>query len=234
MNEFSFVTFTPTIPIGCDIAIPINAPSDLAFFYETVKTMVYCDKLGTELGAASYTADASKKYVILSGDFPTGIDCFRLKITNILDVVFYSNLFRISELTETSLLKYSCNEAQFGFDYDIADSFNQLRLPIRLYNAQYPQKENVYIDSIGSRHVLYSKIDIEQLLETEYIPQSWHEKLIIALAHDNVWIDGVAMTKSNEYEIEWDEYIDTDCGDRLTKGSTKMQQNKTYRNSNCG
>lgn len=235
-SRFSFIKFSSTISDDCSIALPIVSPSDIAFFFDDVDTLQYTDKDGTVLGSVTFTADATDTFIVCSGSLHGSLsigDCFRLKAVDNSAGVWYSNILRVQSATETSLLKYYCDEAAFDFPYNIASSYNQLRLPIRLFNAQFPQKETVYIDTSGNRKVLSASLDTEKDLETEYIPESWHEALIAALSHDHVLIDGVAMTKSEEYKINWDEYIDTDCGERLTKGSTKMQYNITYRNSNC-
>ncbi len=236
-SQFSFIQFNDTIDEECDIALPISLATDLAFFFDDIDTIQYATKDGTVLGSATFTVDASFIFAKLTGSLHGSLllgDCFRLKVVDKSASVWYSNLFRLQLADQTTLLKYYCEEPQFDFEYDISNSYNQLRLPIRIYEPQYPQKENVYIDTMGNRTVLFSKVDIEYLLETEYIPKEWHEKIIIALSHDHVLIDGVSMTKTEEYKINWDEYIDTDCNTRLTKGATKLQQNITYRNSNCG
>jgi len=150
------------------------------------------------------------------------------------DSAKYSNTLRLTTATDTTLLRYSCNEGQYGFDYTEIGSYNQVRLPIRIYAPQPLQEKTVYKGSDGVVHVLSATMKKEYLLETEYIPEQWHDNLVIALNHDTVTLDTVSLSNEEyDYSINWDEYTDTECSERLTKGSTKMQQNKINRNTNC-
>ena len=94
-------------------------------------------------------------------------------------------------------------------------------------------KVKVYIDGNGVRRLISSKIDKEYELETEYMPQDWHEKLIIALSHDEVYFDTVRLQKSAAYEINYEEEDELPCGITLNKASAKMTKNTTIRNNNC-
>lgn len=231
-SEFSFYQFSQTIESGsdyCDIALSVCFGSDIAFFVEeAIVGISYCTMSGDVIKSA--TNVGSGMFVKLTDDLSEILangDCFRIKVNN-----YFSNIFRYVSGDETSLLEYRCNESQFGFNYNATEEKNKVRLPIRLYNPKYPQDEKVYIKSTGDRKVLYAKIDKEWNLETEYMPELIHEKIIVALSHDLVLIDGEKVTKSDTYEIDWENYIDGDCAGKLAKATCKVQQNKTLRNSN--
>jgi hypothetical protein len=239
-SEFSFYNFAQTIESGCDycdLSIPVCFGSDIAFFTDqSITEVAYCAQSGDLIKVAeSVVYGTGNKYAKLSDDLTKVLalgDCFRLRING----TYFSNTLRYVEYeADIALLEYRCNEAQFGFDYDVTTERNKVRLPLRLFNPKFPQDEKVYVTSTGQRKVQYAKIDKEWELETEYLPESIHEKIIVALAHDTVVINDEEVTKSAEYDIDWAEYInlDTDCTGKLAKATCKVQQNRTLRNSNC-
>lgn len=237
MNEFSFIKFG-VADDGCELQLPINAVSDLRFFIpETVDTdaLIGIDIVDIEnilIRACEY--DFTDGWCMLKNTSISDLTCFKFNFKYAGQDVIYSNLFRyVADTTETTLVKYLCYEPQFGFDYDISNSYNQIRLPIIIKKPQFPQEDKVYIDGNGVRRLISSKIDKEYELETEYIPEDWHEKLIIALSHDEVYFDGVRLQKSAAYEIDYEEEDKLPCGTILNKASAKMTKNTTIRNNNC-
>lgn len=237
-SEFNFYQFSATPNLDCDLSLPVCFGSDMAFFAGMhISELAYCKPNKDYMGMAENAIYAGDyKYVQITNDLDSIFykgDCFRLRL-NSMGTYYYSNLLRYvgQNVEGTSLLEYRCNEAQFGFDYTIAGN-NKVRLPIRIFNPQFPQADKVYIKSNGERSVQFSKIDKEWKLETEYLTAELHEKIIVALAHDTVIIDGESVTKSSEYEIGWEEYVEYDCSGRLSKATCKVQQNRTLRNSNC-
>lgn len=234
MNEFSFIGFNVAAD-SCGLQLPVNTVSDLRFFIPA--------EIVEPLGNISIISIDNIFIRFCEYDFDNGF--VSLKNTSISDLTcFYfsfeyaseyrSNIFRyVSDITETTLIKYLCYEPQFGFAYNISNSYNQVRLPILIKNPQFPQEDKVYIDGNGVRRLISSKIDKEYELETEYIPQDWHEKLIIALSHDEVYFDGVRLQKSAAYEIDYEEEDKLPCGTILNKASAKMTKNTTIRNNNC-
>ena len=231
MNEFSFIGFDVTDD-GCNLQLPINAVSDLRFFVNDLLTGInIVDLDGATIRACSYDFDSG--FVKLKTTSISDLTCFRFSFVY-AGGSYLSNLFRyVSDITETALVKYLCYEAQFGFDYTITNSYNQVRLPILAKNPNYPQEDKVYVDANGSRRLLFSKVDKEYDLETEYITEDWHEKLVIAIGHDEVYFDGVRLQKSAPYEINYDEFDELPCGTRLYKASAKLSKNVTQRNNNC-
>lgn len=241
-SEFSFYQFSQTPDMGCDLSLPVCFGSDIGFFVkESISSVSYCHADKTFIGLAANVISVGTRYLSLTDDledvFYKG-DCFRLRLTiegNTTDM-YYSNLLKYmgEDDKDTSLLEYRCNESQFDFLYNAApDYYNKVRLPIRIFNPQFPQADKVYIKSNGERSVQFSKIDKEWKLETEYLTAELHEKIIVALAHDTIIIDGESVTKSAEYEISWDDYVEYDCSGKLSKATCKVQQNRTLRNSNC-
>ncbi len=108
-----------------------------------------------------------------------------------------------------------------------------ITIPIRLSAAQYTQSDKIYETRNGDQIVLYATINKVYEGETDYIPESWHEKIVTALSCDEVYINGERVTKSDSYEIDQDNYTYTDCGIRLTRATFKVKTNVVKRNSNC-
>lgn len=237
MNEFSFIGFN-VVDDGCDLQLPIHTVSDLRFFIpetqdgNNLASISLWDYEGAYIRDCEYDFDSG--FVSLKNTSISDLTCFRIGFNYEGSTYYMSNLFRyVSDTSETVLVKYLCSEAQFGFDYTIDNSYNQVRLPILARLPQFPQEDKVYIDGNGVRRLLYSKVDKEYNLETEYIPEDWHEKLIIALSHDEVYFDGERLQKSAAYEINYDEFDELPCGTRLYKASAKLSKNVTQRNNNC-
>lgn len=238
MIEYSFIYFTQEIDCGCSFPIPVMYGSDLAFFADnTIDEIAFCTTFGKLIKIAS-DRTIMANHVVLWDDISKIMakrDCFRLRYKSGENYYYSNNLIYIGceNYEETSLLEYRCNEDEFGFVYSLGDVFNKVRLPIRLFSAQFPQEDNVYITRSGERKVLYAKVNKEWMFETDYLPEELHQKIIIALSHDEVYINGERVQKSDKYELDWDSVLKSDCGD-CVKGTCKMQQNKTLRNSNCG
>jgi hypothetical protein len=238
MNEFSFIKFTDTIPSNdCDLALPIRFSSDLAFFADPLKdgdpliTIDIVSKEGVFIKLLSNTIDSG--FVKIGDTTISDLNCFRLRAVYDGADSTYSNLLRYDATSATVLLKYLCYEPQFGFDYSIDNSYNQVRLPIRLFAPQFPQDDKIYVDGNGVRRLLVSKIDKEFELETEYMPENWHEKTVVMLAHDRVGLNDIQLQKSAPYEIDYENEDVLSCGITLNKASAKLSKNTTIRNNNC-
>lgn len=146
--------------------------------------------------------------------------------------ITYSNLLcRIDDNAEMSTLKYLCHEAALGFPF-AGGAYVSQSLPILLSKPQFNQEDKIYTKRDGEQVVLHSSITKEYEGETDYIPMEWHEKILIALTCDEVYINGERVTKSDNYEIDQENYTFADNGIRLTKATFKAKTNITQRNSN--
>lgn len=146
----------------------------------------------------------------------------------------YSNTLVFMTDTEgISKLSYSCNEDAFGFPFSKLDSPIVSWLPINLKNPQLKQEDKTYVKRDGEVVVLMAKYYKEWEAESEYISEEMHDKIVAALSCDHVYINDVRLTKSDSYEIDWDNTIKKACGHKLAKATWKMRANITERNSNC-
>jgi hypothetical protein len=88
---------------------------------------------------------------------------------------------------------------------------NRIRLPFYLSKAQFPTERNVFRKADGSSHVLSAIVRNTYEGTTDQLPEEWHRKLVIALAHKDVSIEGERLTTGvvldGDYEIDWQEFL---------------------------
>jgi hypothetical protein len=160
-------------------------------------------------------------------------DCYRLKANMSDGTSMYSNILRRDDVSnQLSTIQYYCKEPAFGFPFSGGKRFIQQLMPINLYSPQFKQEDKVYTKRNGEQVVLFANITKEYEGETDYIPMEWHEKILIALSCDEVYINGERVTKSGNYEIDHDNCTYSDCGIKLMRATFKVTTNVTQRNSN--
>ena len=148
----------------------------------------------------------------------------------------YSN--RVMKLvwdeTAMSHVEYRCDEDEFGIPFSALPSGVGLAqtLPFIIHSPQFKQKEEVYEKLSGEQVVLYAAAAKEYALETEYLPQEWHDMFMKILMCDKVTINGISVHKSGDYDIDWDNYTTDDCGNKIVRATCKVKQNLIHRNSN--
>ncbi len=177
--------------------------------------------------------------------------CFRLKAEwqsdtdnqEAVNGTEYSNPLVYIDNSENQLstLKFFCKEGEtLGFQFATykyknivtRKGYNTVLLPILLTSPQFAQTDKIYETRNGEQIVLYATIHKEYEGETEYIPETWHQKIVAALSCDEIYINGERVTKSDSYEIDHDNYTFSKCGIRLTRATFKVKTNVTQRNSN--
>jgi ferredoxin-like protein FixX len=89
---------------------------------------------------------------------------------------------------------------------------NRVRLPMQIIRPQFPEERTSFRKANGTTQTLSVVIRKEYEGETDFLPESWHEKLVIALGHDTVRWEGDRylgnVAKSGEYSIEWPDFLD--------------------------
>lgn len=86
---------------------------------------------------------------------------------------------------------------------------NRARLPFYITRPQFPEERNTFRRADGSTKV--QSVIIRKIFdgETDWLPAEIHERLKIALAHDDVIIEGyryltgVGVVAEADYQIEW-------------------------------
>lgn len=169
----------------------------------------------------------------------TSGDAFTFEMTSgatLVDAIgvdWYSNLLRRYENPkgELALLSYTCDTETFDLPFTSSRPIRQW-LPIWLNKPAFNQKDEIYEKLSGERVVLFATINKELQAQTDYIPEWWHERIVLALSCDKVFVNGTRLTKSDNYDIDWDNHTEADCGVWLAKAKWKMVANVTSRNSN--
>jgi len=167
-----------------------------------------------------------------SGDAFT-FECSSATLVDAVGVDYYSNLLRRYENPdgEFALLSYTCDSETFDLPFTSSRPIRQW-LPIWLNKPDFTQKDEIYEKLSGERVVLYATINKELQAQSDYIPEWWHERIVMALSCDVVKVNGVKLTKSDNYKIDWDNHTEADCGVWLARATWKMAANVTSRNSN--
>jgi hypothetical protein len=111
---------------------------------------------------------------------------------------------------------------------------NRIRLPFYLTRPQFPTEANVFRLANGRRKTLSGIVMKTFEGETDNLPKEIHERLIIALKHDDVTIEckylATGVSLDGDYEIDWNKFLDYP----LAKASFKAQVTPfDYSNDNC-
>lgn len=208
---------------------------DLTGFTESeYNTLV---NVGIELGVNStyyeHTFTHEALHVNSVGDRFIYSASFVLYLSQVTYTYVYSNLLRRYENEDggLSLLSYTCGTETFDLPFTTSRPIRQW-LPIMVKDPQPEQKDEVYEKLSGERVVMFATINEKYKCETDYIPYEWHKRIVMALSCDIVKINGQRLTKSDSYEINWENYSKLECGTKITKAEWKMVANVTSRNSN--
>lgn len=111
---------------------------------------------------------------------------------------------------------------------------NRIRLPLYAKTPQFPTEANRFRLSNGESKTLSVTIRKNYNLVTDYMNQTMHQRLVIALNHDTVSIEGDryvgGVTVDGEYEIAWPDFLDYPLG----QAAVKIQVTPfNYTNDNC-
>jgi len=111
---------------------------------------------------------------------------------------------------------------------------NRIRLPFYVTRPQFPTEENVFRLANGARKTLSATVLKTFEGETDNLPKEIHERLIIALKHDDVIIEGRyylgGVSIDGSYDIDWNKFLDYP----LAKAAFKVQVTPfNYSNDNC-
>lgn len=93
---------------------------------------------------------------------------------------------------------------------------NRIRLPIYIKQPQFPAEANRFRLANGETKTLSVVIRKTFNLATDYMPDRMHQRLVIALNHDEVNIEGDRLVGGvavdGEYKIEWPDFLDYPLG----------------------
>jgi hypothetical protein len=93
---------------------------------------------------------------------------------------------------------------------------NRIRLPFQILRPQFPTDASVFRFADGTSKMVSSTVKKQYEGETDYLPAKWHERLVIALSHDNVTIEGDvylgSVVRDGDYTIDWPKFMDYPTG----------------------
>lgn len=112
---------------------------------------------------------------------------------------------------------------------------NRIRLPFKLHKPQFPESAQRYRKANGVTVTL--SVVVRKVYEglTDSLPEKIHERLKIALVHDNVQVEGDkyvgVIAQDGDYQIEWQDFL----SHPLAQGKFKAEVTPfNATNSNCG
>jgi len=111
---------------------------------------------------------------------------------------------------------------------------NRIRLPLYLKTPQFPTEANRFRLSNGESKTLSVTIRKVYELQSDYMGEAMHQRLVIALNHDTVNIEGDkyigGASVEGDYEITWPDFLDYPLG----QASVKLQATPfNFTNDNC-
>lgn len=111
---------------------------------------------------------------------------------------------------------------------------NRIRLPLYIKQPQFPTEANRFRLADGSTKTLSVVVRKTYELETDYLPEKMHQRLVIALNHDTVSIEGTryvgGVAVDGDYNIEYPDFLDYPLG----KASARLQVTPfDVTNDNC-
>ena len=111
---------------------------------------------------------------------------------------------------------------------------NRIRLPLYLKTPQFPTEANRFRLSDGTTKTLSVTIKKTYALQTDYMGEAMHQRLVIALNHDTVNIEGDryigGVSIDGDYELTWPEFLDYP----LAQGAASLEVTPfDFTNDNC-
>lgn len=143
----------------------------------------------------------------------------------------------------TTTIRYRSNENSMGFFYrsinnlnvNILSQFsNALRLRFYLKAPQFETKQTVFTLSNGNKKKLAARVEKEWSAVVDWMPQEWHERLVLATEHDQFVVEAQQlsgnMMKEGGYEINWEDFLNYQVAQSTFKLKTIPYNNV---NTNC-
>jgi hypothetical protein len=152
----------------------------------------------------------------------------------------FSNVFkRTTDKTYLTFLTYYNNEDAFDFHYGDGSLVNKMWLPIIFRNPKPITTRKIYRRSNKTYKVQFANIEKELDAKTDYLPEAIHDRIDVALEHDNkhAFSDGRFIIDddifmNSEYNIDWP---DNDLEGTPLEAMATFKVLKFFagRNSNC-
>lgn len=215
-NTFTFTATSACVKFGVSHTSGSNVTIAITSQSATISTNIdydlsIVDDTDTQIDLQSFSATAiSTGQFLFKAQFsPLDYDIcdqqIRLKILKHggTQVMAYSDCINLlSDATETVLITYSNHRNFAGIDYsDVTpDPEYQLRIPGIFFHERNPNEEEVIELSSNREIQINSQIKVQRFLDTGHMPDYMHRKVLLALMHQLVVIDGLSWIKSDTYD----------------------------------
>ncbi len=146
---------------------------------------------------------------------------------------------KIGDPCYTSLLSYRSNESNFGFTYFNPDFYNKVRLPFYLHSPENAEEEKSYQKSDGATIKISHRIWKDYKVKTDYWFDDWHEKFVVATAHDDVHVNcnysgiDARFVRTEKVEVDWHEDDFPQVNMAQAKTTLRLAEPRLNVNSNC-
>lgn len=166
------------------------------------------------------------------------LDCFTYCILDSeKNVIACSNQFQVTnDCCYVTKIEYGNNEDAFGFSYPSTTPItNTIQLPFFMHSPKHLTKEKIYRRTDGTYRRLSADIEKEYECETDFFHEYLHDKLIVALKHDNVTVTSNRLniteqvSQQGDYSMNWNAKIDF-----TAKAEFKLRTYFNGKNNNCG
>lgn len=119
-------------------------------------------------------------------------------------VILKSNPICVDNLVcDTLVVRYKDSRNAWNFDYTSNPDFEQqARIPVTLQNPSWPVEENVYKKHDGSIVITGSRVSKKYTLVTDQAHEEFHDAMIVALRHSDLYFDNVRYQGAGEYSVE--------------------------------
>jgi hypothetical protein len=201
--RFQFVVVSNDYPTEADLVTALQIRRITSSGATTI-TSVGKDSLS--LGSNTYVIFLEFSTSTLLSSLNDG-DCFQIQLNFLRDEppAYLSTTsitcFKYSvDKCFTSRITYTNNEDAFGFYYNIPSTpnwINAIRLPMYAVNPAFDIEQKTYVRSNGIRTKVFARLAKKYKFVTDFLPEEIHQKLVVALNHDNVLI-----ATSTDYQLE--------------------------------
>lgn len=149
----------------------------------------------------------------------------------------YTPLLHWDDSDELTTVSCWCDGGDvLGFPFSYDEDGNEVRptfsLPIVLNKPQYKQEDKTYTKANGEVVTLFAKYYKEWECHTEYLPEAWHDCIVAMLSCDRVYVGGQLVSKSADYEVDWENYDMAEDDIKTARAKFKLRANTNQRNSN--
>lgn len=190
-------------PFNCNQEVGVQISDDVGQFFELdviqnndILQTIELDETDAGLYELSFTYDD------LSPEICNERVAFQLKKNS--SIVAKTDCAHVKTNHDNAILIEYWNNRNFaGLKYGSSSPEQHffLLVPAVFFHERFPQEDKAF-ERTSSTVITASKIKKQRLMQIEHAPDFFHEKVLLALSHQNVLIDGKYWKKEDGYEKE--------------------------------